>query len=145
MTTEEQLKIYAAYLPYNVAFSDLTCDMPNKLILGTENFYGVLEDAIHLNTIRLHLWDLSYLTKEIEHEGERFVPIQKLRKHCIEELGAKDYDTDIGIDKLVKGWELIYWPKLFIDKLLEWHFNIFGIPAGEFIPKTLKTESYDHR
>ncbi|WP_294267727.1 hypothetical protein [uncultured Chryseobacterium sp.] len=154
MTTQEQLKIYAAYLPYKVAFSDLTCDMPNKLILDTENFSGVLEDATHLNTIRLHLYDLSYLTKEIEHEGRKFIPMHVLKNGGtdLNEYRFLEWKGYSAIDN--EQHETCYCPKTMsfyqfymgdsrmctdqynkFQLLLSWHFNVFNLPAGDFIDK----------
>lgn len=152
MTTQEQIKIYAAYLPYNVAFSDLTCDMPNKLILDAENFPGVLEDATHLNTIRLHLYDLSHLTKEIQHEGRVFTPIDVFE--ITDDHDSYSVEYDHGNIKLIRSLEAIaenssyydiqFLPFEVVQRLISWHFNIYQLPAGEFIDKaTLKIERND--
>jgi len=58
---------------------------------------------------------LSDITKEIEHNGERFVPYEKLGKRP----NLLDYKIE-EIDFKRLPYELI-------EKLLEWHFDIFNL------------------
>ncbi|AZB01269.1 hypothetical protein EG359_17345 [Chryseobacterium joostei] len=142
MTNEDKLRIYAAYLPYGLKGNLLPQTHEVEMTGIYLDDYNMHEIYIKpsgcyvMSRFKPIIYPLDFLTKEIEHEGERFVPIHKLRKYCIEVMGAKDYDTDIGIDKLIKGWEVQYWPKLFIDILLKWHFNVFNLPEDQFINKT---------
>lgn len=147
-TKEELIKIYSAYFPYNldVLTPIWSIDEDEKTI---QKLYSLTESYLRFEVEKNGFYNclfeeckpvfysMDMLTKEIDHKGERFIPIQELRRHCIDDLGAKDYDTDIGLDKLMKGWEVIYYPKLFIDKLSEWHFNIFGLSESEYIKKNL--------
>ena len=68
---------------------------------------------------------LSDLTKEIEHKGERFVPIEKLR----------DMGFYIGEDWIIENFSNITNSAFeFVLKLIEWHFDIAGlIEKGEAI------------
>ena len=115
-----ELKHYAAYLPHQLKYFDVL-QLPSVFLLDTETFDGVINDSNHLGTIRFLLRPLSDLTKEIEHNGEKFVPIEKLEK-C----------TDINhfeyIERFIYDNETIellpYWV---IDMMFNWHFDIFGL------------------
>ena len=79
---------------------------------------------------RLILHPLSDLTKEIEHNGEKFVPIRWFEKEgwfgndLLRGMVKNNY---INIETL---------PHCIVKKLIEWHFDVFGlIPAGLAIPK----------
>ena len=77
---------------------------------------------------------LSDLTKEIEHNGERFVPIK---------LFSREDQKDIEIAMIESSFiELLSF--YIIQKLIEWHFDIAGlIEKGEAIDvNTLKTNPY---
>lgn len=71
---------------------------------------------------------LSDLTKEIEHNGERFVPLNKLKEVDGEYLigtgedGALWFEDscDLGIYEVTRCNALI-------QKLLEWHFDTQGL------------------
>lgn len=77
---------------------------------------------------------LSDLTKEIEHKGERFVPIEWF------EIGDDEntsMEYDHGNIKLVKTLDSIakynihndinYLPYGVAQKLIKWHFDVFGL------------------
>lgn len=68
---------------------------------------------------------LSDLTKEITHEGEKFVPINR-----INEINGSfaEYSHTYPIESM---------PYRLVDKLKEWHFNI-SFPEGSV--KTIKDE-----
>ncbi len=86
---------------------------------------------------RLH--PLPDLMKEIEHNGERFIPITKLTG--VEDLSVFEItDNDIKLPKArcvggkVLDWKLnldevgmLFNEYIVIQKLLEWHFDIFGL------------------
>ena len=71
------------------------------------------------------LHPLSDLTKEIDHNGEKFVPIEKLR----------DMGFYIGEDWIIENFSNITNSAFeFVLKLIEWHFDIAGlIEKGEAI------------
>lgn len=126
----------APYLPHSI----------NILVPGGYNFYGVKTDATvaivdgfkgdsisfkgmggfypikHFKPI---LHPLSNLTKEITHNGETFVPIEK--------LSWEYYDGELGLlTNCVYGENprttvnvIDYLGDL--EKLLEWHFDIFNL------------------
>ena len=102
---------------------------------------------------------LSDLTKEIEHKGEKFVPIVKLAEfvnscrkwklsssglYAISENGDMDFEYDDGYNCfLFNNSAQLDQFKLF-KKLIEWHFDIANlIPVGEAIDiNTLSINPY---
>jgi len=109
-----ELKHLASYLPYALECRDLADETDFQL--DVLNIDGVLSDAIYLNTIKLYLRPLSDLTKEIEVNGEKFVP-----KDIIEELHSSECIRWILCNDI---YECKYHV---IEKLFEWHFDIYGL------------------
>ena len=71
-----------------------------------------------LDLVKLILRPLSDLTKEIEVNGERFVPYEKIKKMY-------------PIDTFSSTSNTAQWSYRIIEKLAEWHFDFQGlIPAG---------------
>ena len=62
---------------------------------------------------------LSDLTKEIEVNGEKFLPLDELA--IIEEVVCLQYSTEF-FETSIK-----YLPNWIIEKLLEWHFDIYEL------------------
>lgn len=56
---------------------------------------------------------LSYLTKEIEHNGERFVPVDRLEWNSYDHIIKKGMCDNVGYQYMIK--------------LFEWHFDVFGL------------------
>lgn len=155
MTKEEAIKIFSAYLPYGlevqVYFDDpdhnrivTMCAIDTDEIYTYSNKpeswyisgrdeeynmrgnYGALE-------IKPILWDLSYLTNPITHNGETFTMMDKLYKlrpfECTYQEMA-DHLSTLGID------EMNYW---LYEQLVKHHFNVFNLPEDQYINKaTLK-------
>lgn len=140
MNKDELIRIYSAYLPYQLRICD-SVHNPD-FILDEDNVGDVLHDAEHLYTIKPYLYDLSYLTKEIEHEGKKFVPQEILiEKYGIE---VKKFDNVAGYNYFFKGFRNGLNFKDFENyrnQLLEWHFNIFQLSEDQFINKA--TLSHD--
>lgn len=83
---------------------------------------------LNQDSIKPRLHPLSKLTEIIEHNGERFVPVKKLKNLDIINLELVDLDS-------INNW-IYELPFLVILKLLEWHFDIFGlIKEGKAIEK----------
>lgn len=91
-------------------------------------------DFDSLSEIEIILRPLSDLTKEIEHNGEKFVTIDYF------EIGDDDnetYEYDNGNINLIQDLEylsanrlsldIVFIPYGVIQKLLEWHFDVFGL------------------
>lgn len=74
------------------------------------------------------LRSLNQLTKEIEHNGESFEPLQ-----CLYERSKYEEIKEfvIHMEDYSSKPEEISWdccPVWVMEKLLEWHFNIFSLP-----------------
>lgn len=114
----------AISLPYDLKFSIAT-----KVIYVIDEYKGndyvaEFEYKNSINTPILH--PLSDLTKPITHKGETFMPQDRL------------IDADILINggdyKLVRMGD--------IEKLIEWHFDLFGgIDSGDAIDVNLLQEN----
>ncbi len=158
MNKEELLKIFSAYLPYNLKLQhnyekakhngetelrswvkpleplDLGCLFPHR------------KDSFDWKPI---LYDLSYLTKEIEHEGKRFIPLIELAKINAPQRRFK-INGSLVVDNY--GYHFFYNQNSFIwvhglkahtvinqrqlfGKLYEWHLNVFQLPKDQFINK----------
>lgn len=103
------------------------------------------------------LHPLDMLTKEIEHNGEKFIPIIRMVAECHSWMdyynqGIGKFGEDIksrpkyriynvGYGDMQIHWkvELGYLPNMefgYVQKLFEWHFDVFGlIPEGLAINK----------
>ncbi len=155
MTKEEQLKIYSAYLPYNVT---VRTALNTDFVLKGISFRGSLQDETgidytNIERAKIHLYDLSYLTKEIEHEGERFVPIVELLKIKFPNQQGRyattEYSTyghpfacfrvDAGKQIRINTSDLENQPYWIIQKLTEWKLNVFGLEESEYINKATLT------
>jgi len=96
-----ELKHIAPYLPFGLQYINTLRNEINSLtIYQYPKFVQVnkSKNAITLNSYKPILRPLSDLTKEIEIEGIKFVPID------ISEIKLHTY-----------------------NKLLEWHFDVFGL------------------
>lgn len=122
-----ELKYIAPYLPYGLK-GIITYHADNKEIctLGVKcdinnvcDIYDFLNSSYDLKPI---LRPLSDLTKEIEVNGEKFVPILEMERI-------------FKINPLWEGWDFkhiaVELPIEIWNKLFEWHFDVFGlIPQG---------------
>lgn len=111
MNKDELLKIYSAYLPYGLKLRDnvnIIRELTHKGYWhrSSENdtvFVGV-DEAIDYK-LKPILYDLSYLTKEIKHEGETFIPLEELLKLAVDEKdnGEACYSKDDIIEIQVRN------------------------------------------
>lgn len=122
------LKYILPYAPYNVGIKILNhkCDYVG-IEHSTINGYYFLGGSLHITyeggstgksiqDFKLVLRPLSDLTKEIEHNGEKFVPLYRLIKE--DKAFTNDFIYAFGYEELkVSVYEL----------LLEWHFDIYGL------------------
>ena len=93
------------------------CD--NELILwSNDNF-------CHESGDRIVLRPLSLLTEEIEHNGEKFVPIHRISELFNVEIEMDSEDVFlIGKEHMLNVSHIYYnWAQLF----LEWKFDVFGL------------------
>lgn len=116
-----ELKYLAPYLTYGLRF-DNGRDYEKDYLLGIRaNGYNVPmaqgsrdSDYFRFERIKPILRPLSDLTKEIEHNGERFVPCDFFVKSVENMLKNIDVDLDCI-------------PYNVIKKLFEWNFDVFGL------------------
>ena len=127
---ELTLEILSAYLPFKVKvkttfgiFSIDGIDIENQQIIICGEYYD-------FGSVELCLRPLSDLTKEIEFNGKKFVPVKKIRHEFIIIDGShRQFDYPLSLDGAFCGvLSLPYWV---IQKLHEWNFDTFGlIEAG---------------
>ena len=124
-----ELKYLANYLPYNIIGISPS---GNKFYLSTSsNMLGKGIESRNIDTFlndefKLILRPLSDLTKEIEVNGERFVPIEYLYKNldCDAEY---DFIWAIEDDISSVSDKIIFAPYSIVEKLFEWHFDTNGL------------------
>lgn len=155
-----KLEHLAPYLPYGLKLYGAS-DIWVMRSLGIEEV--CISNGRHTQTLSYDdcftnyspiLRPLSDLTKEIEHNGEKFVPMKKLKTggtnndsvYTVEDWNGTNYvccDSEnhelrfsekTGFDRRYNyETRQIYAYDLF-QKLLEWHFDVFGlIEKGEAI------------
>ena len=113
---EITLKEWSAYLPYGLKFKTKR-GLDTLSTLSDELINCDFEEWYSLNKVKPILYDLSWLTREITHEGETFIPLYKLQK--IDKAFVLTFIETFGYEELkVEVFEL----------LLEWHFNVFSLP-----------------
>jgi len=88
---------------------------------------GEYQYDVEFDDIKIIVRPLSDLTKEIEVNGEMFVPIEKLKERDsdIEFLGFYQSTFAFIIDEKAVGIMAI--PYYIIQQLIEWHFDIFNL------------------
>lgn len=118
-----ELKHLVGYLPYGLKVLDEKAE-PNENVFTLESIsiHSTVSDNdgnidILFTEIKPILRPLSDLTKEIEVNGEKFVPAGKMITHGFHnsfwyELDEFDYKYLYSMD---------------LDKLLAWHFDIYGL------------------
>lgn len=130
---ELKLKDIVSYLPYGLSVKVLNGHNTIHKLLGLTNKGVILKDVnevVFFKNISIFLNPLSDLTKEIEHNGEKFVPIhifyptypnfkyaKSIAKDLIRRISLnynKDEPTDIPAQLTREEWK----------KLHEWHFDI---------------------
>lgn len=181
-TKEELLKIYSAYLPYQLKceydFESIITKHSEKRIgkllgLREQPFHSVAilvdnkpnnPDYIKHSKVKPILYSIEFLTKEIEHNGEVFIPIERLfdietginwsaSDYIKSGKGQKGYwvrskdegksfyfgfnsDNNYFYHVDSYGFKMTIKKQLeLLQKLFEWHFNVFGLDESEYIKK----------
>jgi hypothetical protein len=132
-----ELKHLASYLPHNLSIiidDNAIRDMVGldfdtyTLWVKYERKHNDIGGAVPINRVKPLLRPLSDLTKEIEVNGEKFVPIEILSAYSTE--SELLHDIKHGFISVIFG-----------DVLISWHFDIFGlIDAGLAIDINLKNK-----
>lgn len=149
---ELELKHIAPYLPYGLKIKSGNYTLRN-LVIEVDNYSSSHNEVSLKNVVsgighKPILRPLSDLTKEIEHNGERFVPIfeiynivnnishvqrKKLKAVLNKDLNGKYVSKAILDFKgkfnaiYIKHNEVLKCSYEVIQKLLEWHFDIFSL------------------
>ena len=82
-----------------------------------------LSCSTHFSEIKPILRPLSDLTKEIEHNGEKFVPNEYLNSDCKKYCTPEDWDAILFIE--VENINSV--PYVIVNQLIEWNFDIFNL------------------
>ena len=121
---EITLKEWSAYLPYG-----LICEVKDQGRIETDTLFGVYDskELLFHNIVEFYqgfesvkpiLYDLSWLTREIEFGGEKFIPNHDpLFKYFIP-YELEEFKNSIPYSLSFEQYE----------KLLEWKFNVFNLP-----------------
>ena len=101
-------------------------------------------------TIKPYLRPLSYLTKEIEHKGEMFVPVDFFE--VTDDHRTCPIEQDHGNTKVIKdlkaiaknnvGFDVQFLPLWVVDQLRAWMFNVDNLSPDEFIEVTDENNPY---
>lgn len=133
-----ELKHIAPYLPHGVHLMNDFGNLHNTTLNKSISIYEMLE-------MKLILRPLSDLTKEIEHNGKKLIPYTELDKIKKDVEFYRPINFNSPIELLINTGDYsqeidLYDGYLIIQKLLEWHFDIFGlIESGKAIDiNTLK-------
>jgi len=146
MTQEQKLKIYAAYLPYGlkVIYGYDRTVKKEGFLRGYDVRYGFQvfnprlvfgHEFVNPDLVKPVLYSMDWLTKEIVHEGETFVPIDKIRNLDIGYVDWITVEREAWIERYGRKWWLGRIPYVMVQLLLSWHFNIFSLPETDYIKK----------
>ncbi len=122
-----ELKHIAPYLPYGLKYQE---ENKAQTILKTVdagidmvNFgWG---NAKYLREIKPILRPLSYLTKEIEVNGKKFVPLTELLNISNFDVSKMSWEEQLDYGHIYCDLSFINFYDL--QLLLEWHFDVFGL------------------
>jgi len=117
-----ELKHLAGYLPYELK---IKCGEITRATLTLDTVTSELisvKEILLNNAFKPILRPLSDLTKEIEVNGKKFVPVLEFRK--IHDTSASNEDIQEGISDQLKTDSVPHW---IVKKLYEWHFDIHGL------------------
>jgi hypothetical protein len=142
-----EFKHVAAYLPYGLKLKYIggLDDEDNRTDESSHVKIGVIGDLVGIdnqyrnpiywistlnghvglcsNDIKPILRPLSDLKKEIEVDGEKFIPKNRLRDLIMIRGNYSKYDSN-WINENIDPFLLPFW---MIEYLLEWHFDIYGL------------------
>lgn len=149
MTKQEFM---AMSLPYELKVFETEYEVENGIIEYDSDHYGLEFVYANNNSYKPILRPLSDLTKEIEHNGEKFVPIVALAKMIKSKLTiAGSYIVDESLaPNCARCQDHYFWfngdsflysiltdkkehklivlnQRQLLSKLVEWHFDIAGL------------------
>ena len=125
------LKELAPYLPYSLMVLNLHTNLTYQLT------GRVIDRVANLNeSHKPILRNISDLTKEIEHNGEKFVPSNKFQNLYLNDVRWGDNSIGTGILRkngymidicFINNEILGECPLAIYELLIEWHFDVFGL------------------
>ena len=128
-----ELKHLAPYLPYSVRYKAIWIssfknqpDTVENRIMNTENIGTLYKKRYKLKSAKPILRPLSDLTKEIEVNGEKFVPEDIL----FIEYGAGYANKTAFINDFMPNIIYTHYSQIsyrIMQFLFEWHFDVFGL------------------
>ena len=144
MNKDELLKIYSAYLPYKLNVISMRSGVMYELSTFNEmKGRGVEKRDLQMvlsGDFKPIFYDLSCLTKEIEHEGKKVMPYKLLFEQDLP-WDAEDAILNEALSFINNEKRLEYsYPYEFWQKLLSMHFNVFNLPEDQFINKATLTQ-----
>lgn len=136
-----ELKHIAPYLSYGLMIQYLENETFELVGFNRNTIYHTRGFFVELpGNLKPILRPLSDLTKEIEHNGEKFVPIDVIRS-----ISETPYSSSFRFEngnfifteeKLENNYGLSSWVEYdfyagnqydLFQKLIEWHFDVFGL------------------
>lgn len=133
-----EVKYITPYLPYKLKLGSPKMKNGSRAIMTLRGGH-ITESGLSEGLYKPILRPLSDLTKEIEVNGKKFVPIVELLKI----IHPKDYNNEIVhstvgfpsawyknnalLSQTIWTNDLDKTPYWIIEKLLEWHFDVFGL------------------
>ena len=154
------IKELAAYLPYKLKCKVIASEWYDEgfgilYSIDLDEETGVISgNTLHNKTIycveadfsdiKPILYPLSSLTKEIEHNGAKFVPLEIIVGIALKEMNIKESDAVVLSRMIMYNDNLHKLPFWVIQKLFEWKIDVFNlIPQGLAIDvTTLETNPY---
>lgn len=129
-----ELKHLAPYLPYGLKGKYKLSDVINLSKGQKDEIREVTLTEDNIKFFRLYcnpiLRPLSDLTKEIEHNGEKFIPSEVLLRIYREEWVVDKIQINneywFSLD-FYCGIDIIPTPLWVYEKLFEWHFDVFDL------------------
>ena len=143
-----ELKDICGYLPYGLRIMRPPTNVPVVAeLLDIRKDFTIL-GAGHIDTYRAVLRQMSDLTKEITHRGEKFVPMVELGECANVEVEVADFEfkrdkvIDVLFHNILSGERSSI---IIFDKLNDWMFDYRGlISAGLAIDvNTLPENPYE--
>lgn len=137
LTQQELIKVFSAYLPYDLQIEFKRNIYPRSIEIQTldlRNFDLWLNPAKRNSfLIKPILWDLSMLTKEIEHEGNMII--------AIDYISTSKSNSQRIMRRVANSQSLDCLEQWQFERLLELHFNVFNLDDSQYINKaTLKNQ-----
>lgn len=136
MTKEELIKVFSAYLPYDleVCTSYGSPKLNNPKMMCGADIDRIKRNKTAIFVMKPILLPLEYLTKEIEHEGKQVIPIVEILKktslldlsECKFEVWEDEekHNTVVYVNAENKNGRVI--DSMFYDNDLFWHMDNDG-------------------